>query len=154
MDPTNKTGQLPAVRVEPALYDKIAAEAEASFETVAEIVRRRIALAYANAADAGPLPMTAAQELRQRRETLAVEALERAAAKDRKEMLTVDEAVTVVEKDYGLIRQSLLSFAQSAALDLGLDDDRRDKLADLVQNLMTDLSGEQRETFDELAKQH
>lgn len=149
-----KTGGLPGVRVEPDLYKKIADEAEASFETIAEIVRRRLTLAYADEANAGPLPMSAAQELRQRRETLAVEKLERDAARDRKEMLTVDEAVAVVEKDYGLIRQSLLSFAQAAALDIGLSDEQRDKLADLVQNLMTDLSGEQRETFDELAKQH
>lgn len=151
MDPKNKTGTLPTVRVEPALFDKIAAEAEANFESVAEIVRRRLAMAYDDPA-APPIIKTAAQELRERRETLAVEALERAAAKDRKEMISVDEAVAVVEKDYGQLRQSLLSFAASAALDLALPDDQRDKLANMVQDLMTGLSGEQRETFDAIAK--
>lgn len=152
MDPKNKkTDTLPTVRVEPDLFAKIAAEAEAEFETVAEIVRRRLALAYSDPT-APPPVKTAAQELRERKERLAIEKMERDAARERKEMIAVDEAVAVVEKDYGQIRQSLLSFAASAALDLALDDTARDRLAAMVQDLMTNLSGEQRETFDAIAK--
>lgn len=149
-DGANKVQQLPTIRVEDDLWAMIQKDVAESFEGLPEIVRRRLRLGYGEGES--PLVKSAAQELRERKEELAIEKLEREAAIDRKEMIRVDEVCEVVSKDYAEIRQEVLSIPQAASIELGLNEDQVRGLAALINSkVMTKLSGELQETYDAIA---
>lgn len=145
-----KLQQLPSIRVDDELWAAIQKDAAATFEGIPEIVRRRLMIGFAVVEE---LTKSAAQVIRERKEQLQIEALEREAAVARKEMIRIDDVAAVVEKDYGQIRQEVNSIAQSAGIELGLSEDDTRKLADLIQaKTMPTLSGELKETYVDIVE--
>jgi hypothetical protein len=144
----NKKDQIPSIRVDAALMAAINAEAESEFCTVAEVVRNRLAMIYAEGGAMAPMPKSAAALQRERKQEIENELLELKLAKERRETLTVDQIMEVVGRDYMTIRSRVLSIPMSV---IGLDQRQIEDLKKTVQDCMTDLSGEQRETWDDLA---
>lgn len=146
MTTKNKTYQIPSVRLDPDLAAKV--EAARFGDSVADTVRRLLALAVADPGADEPPVVTAAQELKNRKDAAIVEQEEIKAARLRNELLTVDQAFEVVEKDYGQIR----SRAQALPMcDPTFTAEQREAIANAVQDFFADLSGDSRETFDAIA---
>ena len=145
-----KTDQIPSIRVDPEVFAKI--ESLRFGDSLAETVRRLLTAAVvdpANQADPAAEPVkTAAQLLKERKESAIVEQEEIKAAKLRNELLTVDQALEVVERDYGQIRSRAQALPQC---DPTFTDEQREAIAQAVQDMFADLSGDSRETFDAIA---
>lgn len=69
-------------------------------------------------------------------------------AKQEGEVLSVDQVIAFVQKEYGIIRSKLLQIPQSL---MGASPEQVSDLKKIVQDVMTELSGEQRDAWDDMA---
>jgi hypothetical protein len=147
MTTENKKDMVPPVRLDATTYARIVAEAESNFISITEVVRNRLVAAYADGDDVAPAPMSAAALARARKQEMENEILEYKLARERRELIPVALAAKIVEKDYGVIRSRLLAIPQSV---LDLSSAQMADLKKTIQDVMTDLSGEQKESWDDI----
>lgn len=134
------------VRVSAAVLRAIDARANAEFCKRAEAATAILESAVIEGGAAEP---SKAAQMKEREQQLKLEQLERDAARDRKETLSVDQVLEFVSKELGIIRSRLLAIPQTV---MGLNADQTAELKKAVQDCMTDLSGDTRETWDDMAR--
>jgi hypothetical protein len=147
MEPKNKTAQLPAIRLDPDLFAKVEAHAADNFCKVPDAVRELLAVALAGDR---PVVKTAAQEIRERKEMLALADLERDAARRAELLLWREDAEAWVQREIGVIRTQI---GQLPASVMGLDPRQRAELESAVSAVLTTLSDSMTPAaIDELVK--
>jgi len=132
------------VRVTEEALKVIDADTESEFCTRSEAAAARLEAACAKGAT---LTKSDSALRRDRKEQLEIEAMERKAAVERRELISIQKAAELVRRDYANIRSRLLSLPNSVP---GLTPEQVADLRKSVQDCMTDLSGEQRETWDDV----
>jgi hypothetical protein len=134
------------VRVSAETLKKIDTEADLEFCSRAEAAAAKLESAYVDGAKA---EKSEAATIRDRKAALELESLQIELARKRKETLTVDQVLEFVSKELGIIRSRLLAIPQTV---MGLNANQSAELKKAVQDCMTDLSGDTRETWDDMAK--
>ena len=143
----DRTGKRIQVPFSDSEFAAVSAVADDEFQSVAETARDLI-VAGLESRKGEPVPLTGFAAARAEEKTLRNQLLQFELAKKRRETLTVDQVLGVVEKDYANIRSRILNLAQTVT---GLNLDQKAELKNAIQDCMTDLSGGQRETWDDLA---
>jgi hypothetical protein len=117
---TTKPGKRPQLQasVEPALFERIKAEADANFDSVSGIVEARLNASYATEVS---LPKTAFADTKEKSAAADLEMKELRLKQLRKELLHVDEAVRVVEGVFGGMRTDGLTLMDDFARDYNLN---------------------------------
>ncbi len=103
--------------VDPDIAQRIKAEAGERFESDSTIINERLRLGY----DAGPAPKTAFADTKERSAAIDLEMKETRLAQIRKEVLTVDAAIEVVEEVMAGMRTEGLQLMADFASEFNLD---------------------------------
>jgi hypothetical protein len=117
---TAKTGKRPQLQasVDPALFERINAEAAANFDSVSAIVEARLTASYA---DKVRLPKTAFADTREKSAAADLEIKEMRLKQLRKELIHVDDAVKVVEECFASMKTEGITLMDEFASEFDLD---------------------------------
>lgn len=115
--PPGKRPQIQAT-VDPTLFERIKAEAAASFDSVSGVVEARLNASYATE---GALPKTAFADTKEQSATVDLEMKKMRLHQLRKHLLTVEGAVGVVEATFGEMRVEGHTLMNDIASEFSLD---------------------------------
>ena len=142
--PPGKRPQIQAT-VDPALFERIQAEAVASFDSVSGVVEARLNASYAGEV---VLPKTAFADTKEKSAALDLEMKEMRMAQARKNLLTVDEAVRTVEEVFGGMKTEGHTLMNDIAREFDLD---AEKLRRRFDEVMAGPFAVNPETYQRLA---
>lgn len=117
---TTPPGKRPQIQasIDPALFERIKAEADANFDSLSGIVETRLSASYANGS---AIPKTPFADTKEKSAVVDLEMKEMRLRQLRKDLLTVDEAVRAVEEIFGEMRTEGLALMEDFGRDFGLD---------------------------------
>ena len=136
------------IRLGPSTLKAIDAEAENEFSSRAAIAASRLDTVYASGAP-DPLPKSARALAGERKIEIEKELMELKLAKERGDVILVATARAFIQKDYGVIRSRLLNIPQAMP---GATPEQVADLKKIVQDVMTYLSGEQQDSWDDIPR--
>lgn len=116
---TTTPGKRPQIQasIDPALFERIKAEAAANFDSVSAIVEARLNSSFAE----GELPKTPFASTKERGASVDLTMKEIKLAQIQKQLLTVDEAVRVVEGVFGEMKTEGHTLLDDIAREFNLD---------------------------------
>jgi hypothetical protein len=138
------------VRVSAATLKAIDAEAASEFTNRSAIAAARLEAAYVSGAAASPLPLSPEAVIRHRKLQIENERLEIKLAREAGEVIPTEKVLNIFSADYAVIRSRLLNIPQAIP---GLSPEQVFDANKIIQDVMTDLSGEQSTTWDDIAKE-
>jgi hypothetical protein len=134
------------VRLTPETMKALAADSETEFCSRSEIAAMRLETAYAQA-NAGPIQRSPEAADRARRSAIDTKLLELKLAKESNEVLSIRQVIDFLQKDYAIMRSRLLNVPQALQ---GATPEQVADLKKIIQDVMTDLSGDNASTWDDM----